>query len=286
MSYSGRTSAERPAKLGRRATLWLAGLWAFWLTGITLHGVLRGLGDEWLTPVDVRAIEAAIFFVSPPEWLQQNIQRHDIVQLDYLAFLNHVFWFPLPLLMALALTRKKPAVVGEFFAWIVTLSLLTAAAFVLLPVIPPWMEGSSTRVLVDRAFTEYTSVDNNAVAAFPSMHAALPALMGLFFWTRCREDGRPLAWLCVGYAGSVGLSVVYLGEHWVIDVLAGYAFAGAVAWAFVTGRIRRATRAIPGDPVGRLIAVNERLLGQAVPQAPELEPVNVPAQPDSLPRAA
>lgn len=286
MSDQGRTTAPHASVRGHRATLWLGSLWLFWLLGIALHGVLRGLGDEWRTPVDVRAVEATLFVVSPPEWLQQHIQRHDIVQIDYLAFLNHVFWFPLPLLMALALTRKKPAAVGEFFAWIVTLSMLTAAAFVLFPVIPPWMEGSSTRVLVDRAFTEYTNVDNNAVAAFPSMHAALPALMGLFFWTRCREDGRPLALLCLGYAGTVGLSVVYLGEHWVIDVLAGYAFAGAVAWAFVSGRVRTASRAIPGDPVGRLIALNGRLLAEPSAPAPTRDVGDSAPEPESLPRAA
>ena len=282
----GRSEVRRAGAASRKAVFWLVGLWAFWLSGLLVHGILRGLGDEWMGPVDIRGLETAVFFISPPEWLQENIQRRDIVQLDYLAFLNHVFWFPLPLLMSLAITRKKPEVTGEFFLWIVTLSMLAVVGFLLFPVVPPWMEGGSTRVLVDRAFTDYTSVDNNPVAAFPSMHAAVPAFMGLLFWHRCREDGRPLAWLCLGYAGTVGFSVVYLGEHWVLDVLAGYALAGGVAWAFLSGIARRATHIIPGDPVGRLIALNERLLVPTSAAGGGGQQVEAPAEPASFPRAA
>lgn len=85
------------------------------------------------------------------------------------------------------------------------------------------------------------------------------------------------------YSLVVGLAVVYLGEHWVVDVLAGYAFAGLAAWLCVSPRVRRMYSGIPGDPVRRLSQLNDRICGPIAP--PEAEPTAHP-EPETLPRAA
>jgi membrane-associated phospholipid phosphatase len=68
----------------------------------------------------------------------------------------------------------------------------------------------------------------NLVAAMPSLHAAYPAMLLLFFW----NDGR---WWRIGlalYTLAMGFSLVYGGEHFVIDVLVGWLYAG-IAYAAV-----------------------------------------------------
>jgi membrane-associated phospholipid phosphatase len=64
----------------------------------------------------------------------------------------------------------------------------------------------------------------NQVAALPSLHAAYPMLLLLFFW----RDGR---WVRLGlavYVLAMGFTLVYSGEHYVSDILVGWAYAGAV----------------------------------------------------------
>ena len=59
-------------------------------------------------------------------------------------------------------------------------------------------------------------INPNDVAAFPSLHAAYPTLAFLFTQ---RAFGR-VGYLMVGYAACVWFAVVYLGDHYLVDVLA------------------------------------------------------------------
>jgi len=67
----------------------------------------------------------------------------------------------------------------------------------------------------------YTHFNANEVAAVPSLHAALPMLVALIL---VRLLGVR-ALLAVLYPLLMGFNLVYLGEHYVFDVLAGYAVA-------------------------------------------------------------
>jgi membrane-associated phospholipid phosphatase len=61
----------------------------------------------------------------------------------------------------------------------------------------------------------------DAVAAFPSEHAAFPLLECLAFFCVSRKVGG----LMVLYVLAVLFVIVYLGEHWITDALAGYLYA-------------------------------------------------------------
>jgi membrane-associated phospholipid phosphatase len=58
-------------------------------------------------------------------------------------------------------------------------------------------------------------------------------LICLFLWPRLGRRWRPLL---VAYPIGMGLSLVYLGEHYMIDILLGWVYAGAtiliVNWGF------------------------------------------------------
>src|SRR5262249_28123176 len=71
----------------------------------------------------------------------------------------------------------------------------------------------------------------NDVAAVPSLHAAYTMLIALFLWPRLDRRWRPLL---VAYPIGMGLSLVYLGEHYLIDILLGWVYAAATI-LIVTG---------------------------------------------------
>jgi membrane-associated phospholipid phosphatase len=68
------------------------------------------------------------------------------------------------------------------------------------------------------------SAGTNPVAAMPSLHSAVPWLMAIALW-----KFRYVRWLALLYAASMSFAVVYLGEHYFVDALAGLISAG-FAW--------------------------------------------------------
>ena len=61
----------------------------------------------------------------------------------------------------------------------------------------------------------------NLVAAFPSLHAAYPWIIFLFI----RKKSKILSYVSLLYVFGVWFSVIYLGEHYFVDVLAGIIYA-------------------------------------------------------------
>jgi membrane-associated phospholipid phosphatase len=70
-------------------------------------------------------------------------------------------------------------------------------------------------------FTGGNRFDNN-IAAMPSLHAAYPMLLLLFFWKRAH---RPLRALLVTYVLAMAFTLVYTGEHFVLDEVVGWSYA-------------------------------------------------------------
>ena len=65
----------------------------------------------------------------------------------------------------------------------------------------------------------------NLVAAIPSVHAALSAMVAIFLWRRVRRWWRPLL---ATYALTMTFALVYSAEHYVVDVLLGWMVAAIV----------------------------------------------------------
>ena len=139
-------------------------------------------------------------------------------------------------------------------AWLAQFTAVTSAGlagFILLPTMPPWLaslhghidevQGVATRGwrLLNLDIAE-TLIDKghatvNLVAAFPSLHAAYPALIAAFFWTRL---GRPGRMALVAYPLAMALTLVISGDHYVIDIISGWAVVGIVVagWGRMSSR--------------------------------------------------
>jgi membrane-associated phospholipid phosphatase len=90
----------------------------------------------------------------------------------------------------------------------------------------------------------------NLVAAIPSLHAALSAMVAAFLWRRLHRRWRPLL---AAYVLIMAFALVYSAEHYVIDILLGWVHAAVVL--FVIGRLekrwhRRRQSAVLRQPTG------------------------------------
>jgi hypothetical protein len=85
----------------------------------------------------------------------------------------------------------------------------------------------------------------NLVAAIPSLHAGIPAMTAVFLWRRVKRRWRPLL---AAYVLAMAFALVYSAEHFVVDILLGWALAATVL--LVLGRLesawsrRRASRLV------------------------------------------
>jgi membrane-associated phospholipid phosphatase len=222
----------------RRFAIEAVVLWAIWLGLQFAYVYIRAIGDDLWQPHDVRPLEEALFFGSPPHAIQELLPPDRYDWLADIGYVFHGFWFGIPFAYGTLVMRYDRNRLWSFVVWTSAISYICAAFFAMVPVRPPWMEGDLTRVLVEGR-PDYAVLDNNPFAAFPSMHAALPMAIALFMFFGSDRMPRLFAWLVLCYAIGVGASVVYLGEHWLIDVLAGYAFAALVCAVCWRGPVRR-----------------------------------------------
>jgi hypothetical protein len=66
---------------------------------------------------------------------------------------------------------------------------------------------------------------SNQVAAIPSLHAGVTALLAMFMWGRTRVFGRTMF---TGYALVMAFTLVYSAEHYAIDIFLGWGLAALV----------------------------------------------------------
>ncbi|MGY4709245.1 phosphatase PAP2 family protein [Mycolicibacterium sp. CBM1] len=93
---------------------------------------------------------------------------------------------------------------------------------------------------VARALLDEGQASVNLVAAIPSLHAGLSAMIAAFLWGRVGRRWRPLL---ASYVLVMAFTLVYAAEHYVIDILLGWLLAAAVLLALqrVDGRRRAAS---------------------------------------------
>lgn len=127
------------------------------------------------------------------------------------------------------------------------------------PTAPPWWAGENgemppvRRIMVEAGERVwgplwdplYDSIGGNPFAAMPSLHFATSVTSARLLWDVGRGPGA-LAW---AYALTLGFALVYLGEHYVVDLAAGLALSESL---YRLGpRAAPALRAV-GALVGRL----------------------------------
>lgn len=173
-------------------------------------------------------LEMQLFGQIPSIVLQQSLR---MPVLDYAGAIFYSLHFFAPAIFAFVLWRESPK---NYWKYTVAFGICTYSAlitFIFYPVAPPWIAVANvTRILtgsVDVSLgvpvykTLFDFLSPNLYAAFPSMHSALPLVISLFAIKIWKKKALPILIFPVG----VWFSAVYLGEHYVVDVLGGIAYA-------------------------------------------------------------
>ena len=86
----------------------------------------------------------------------------------------------------------------------------------------------------------------NLVAAIPSLHAAMTAAVSAFLWPKVTRRWRPVL---VAYPVLMAFTLVYTAEHYVVDVLLGWALAAVGVAVLHRYESRRRDRASSGGEI-------------------------------------
>ncbi|MGO9489349.1 MAG: phosphatase PAP2 family protein [Solirubrobacteraceae bacterium] len=186
--------------------------------------------------------------------------------LDRLLVWAHWSWFAVPHGTLLYILVREPRRFGRAAVMTYAVFDLGASFYWVVPTAPPWYASvseqgtprSGTQVQVRRMMVEYgehfwrdgwgslySVLGGNPLAAMPSLHFATSLMAALLL----AETGPVAGALGFAYAGTLGFALVYLGEHYVVDLIAGAALTGAVLrlepWAAPgLGRVGRAIGAL------------------------------------------
>jgi PAP2 superfamily len=175
----------------------------------------------------------------PTVWLQQHLWNAGRPHwYDYGVWAVYMTHFFVVWIVAAALWRSSPARFRRYAALVVVLTVAAFLTYWLFPAQPPWLAGEQGLMApVDRivpavwgqlgVHTMQSAYENgsfvNPVAAMPSLHAAYPLMLLLFFW----PAGRAVRVGLGLYTLAMAFALVYGGEHFVADIVAGWAMAFA-----------------------------------------------------------
>lgn len=222
-----------------------------WVAYETTRGLADGLGFP-LQVESVRNVDRVLFLgVDPTVWLQRHfydqssVRWYDVVA--SMAYYSH-FVVPPAVILCLWITRRQRWL--AFMRRFATLLLLACSSFVLFPTAPPWMAGGGSSTIHLHALPPVVRSTGrgwshiglrgfvhawetardwvNPVAAMPSLHAAFAIMIVAFFWDRVRRWW--VRGLLVLYPVTMSISLVYLGEHYVADVLGGAILVWVSFW--------------------------------------------------------
>jgi membrane-associated phospholipid phosphatase len=190
-------------------------------------------GDEWLFGGE-----------APSVWLQQHLWHGpaDIRWYDYLSWGVYVTHFLATLFLAAALWLFAHHRFRRYVAMVSLLAVVGFATYALYPAVPPWLAAyqghmppvdrivpyawSNIHVFSFDTLFQTGSQYANDVAAMPSLHSAYSLLITLCLWGMTRS--RWLRALLAAYPIAMAFALVYTGEHFMIDILAGWLYAVAV----------------------------------------------------------
>jgi membrane-associated phospholipid phosphatase len=237
--------------------------WAPFMLVLFVYDKLRGYADGILVhprTLPQIKVEAALFGKPiPTVRLQSHLWHgpHDLRWWDYATWFVYLTHFLGTLIVAAVLWTWAHQYFRRFATMVCVLALAGFTTYALYPAVPPWMAaqhgsiGEANRTVkvtwphvpiahYGSLFEKGQHYANN-VAAMPSLHAGYALLLCLFLWRFAPWWCKPLLAL---YPLAMAFALVYGGEHYVVDCIAGWVYASAtyfaVEWAFER-RTRRAS---------------------------------------------
>lgn len=233
--------------------------WWLIVAVLVVYNYSRGIADNLGVPLHIdepiHFDEALTGGTLPTAWLQHRLcgnpctpktpaQWYDVV----LGFVYFSHFVTAMIVAAVLWVRSRPLFVA-FMRRFIALDVLGLIIYIAYPMAPPWWASVHGHIaqsiprITDRGW-ELLGLHSagklmtggaalsNPVAAMPSLHTAFATLVAVFAIATMRSRWR---WLLLSYPLAMGLTLVYFGEHYVLDVLAGILCALAVVAAVGAG---------------------------------------------------
>lgn len=226
----------------------------------------RGAADRVGMPLQVTSVRDIDRFLfggaDLSVWMQKRYFSTDHVRwYDIAASLLYYSHFIVPVVLISTLWVRHRSEWVRFMRRFATVLVIACISFVLLPTAPPWMAaggsksiplsalpplerpaGRGWRALGLESFVHAWETGRdwvNPVAAMPSLHAAFALLGVLFLFPRIKRCGVRATLLA--YPLLMGVALVYLAEHWAVDVVAGWIVVGMsfAIWGTIERRLAR-----------------------------------------------
>jgi hypothetical protein len=230
--------------------------WTPFLLLFFAYEAMRGFASNHFAPHDLSGMERWVFAGTIPTLTLQHAFYHPgVVGLqDVIGMFFYFMHFVLPIVIGFVFWVTSREYYWRFIAALLLMCFLAFVTYLFWPSAPPWYQLHEVVKINDQTvhrlwgFTAvspiYHSFNPNSFAAFPSLHAAFPMLATVYAWQRYRLLAAGLALWSV----AVLVSIVYLGEHYVVDALVSIVYVAVATIIVETFSRRRARGATPARP--------------------------------------
>lgn len=272
--------------------------WGVFLLAVMAWQLTSYLATDFGFPVhaeEMIAFDKLMFFGHvPAQWLQQHLYHPGHLEwYDVLAITMYSLHFLAPLAAGFALWLVNRRLYYRYAIAFILCAVAGFATYIVFPAMPPWMAAwrcpggcqvphahvylrgvrdlfaANMKVWFNpnhgELKTGFLHLSYDKVGAMPSEHAMYPMLILLFF----RKQFGRIAYLLLIYIAMVLFSIAYLGQHYIMDAIAGFAYA-ILGYVFVMQALPRIQPVIQG-----WLHISPR--AQGVPIAEPVPPSNAQA---------
>jgi len=213
--------------------------WIIYIGLFFLYEWVRGLADNISPFYDntllwIHYAESWLFGGTVPTIsLQHWFLRDNLFLYICLVFYSSYFYYSFVIGLVIWIFRRSDF--HQYFRRFLAMSFLSVVFFYLVPTAPPWFVSPILNLDINRELFINTFVTNfkngslvahyinaNLVAAFPSLHVGWTAYTTLFL---LKKYSNKWLWLLLIVPLMISLSVVLTGEHYVLDIVAGWLLA-------------------------------------------------------------
>lgn len=213
---------------------------------LLVYESFRGLVPQLNSRVNYLFMPAAdrfLFFGHLPTAVLQGWWWHGhVMWYDFVFYGAYTLHFVLPFALAALIWKTRDSYYWRYVTTFLVVSFLGFLTFLAFPAGPPWLASLAHQIqpiahvssAIWAAFgihdfpSVYNKISPNPVAAMPSLHAAYSTLFALFCIRLYKTRWRYASLI---YPVLIWVGTVYMGEHYVIDLLVGFVYALFSYWA-------------------------------------------------------
>jgi membrane-associated phospholipid phosphatase len=230
----------RPRTRARDAGIFALQMWAFTVVHELPYDDPERLRERLKVRYPIQVDRALGCGELPTHRLQRTFSRSGPVGArDVFLTIVHWAWFLEPHAALLWIILRNEERFPRSARQMAAAFDLGCVTYMLVPTAPPWWAGENgyigrpvRRIMVEvgepmwgSAWPKmYESLGGNPWAAMPSLHFATSVLAALLL-AEMGSDAGAAGW---GYALTLGFALVYLGEHYVVDLLVGAALVALI----------------------------------------------------------